>query len=485
MGTGRSALTTFLNNITQSKISLFGAVLVTVVFPFMLVMLIIDLMGKLENPYFGAVLYMVLTPLFILGLFLVFLGVFVFKGKREKKLLSHEYLITQLQNPETFRRVKKTAFLVVLLTGVNLFALSLATYSGYHYVESNAFCGKFCHSVMEPEYTVYQKSSHSNVACVACHIGSGAEPFVKSKINGMRQLMGVVTGDYERPIKTPVHNLRSAEYICQSCHQPRAFHGDKLVVDPHYQADETNTLTKNVRVMKIGSGGEKAAAPYGIHWHASPDIKITYRSTDETRSTIPEITVERADGSKTVFRTADAAELLTDKAETRVMDCNDCHNRAGHNYLSLDEALDRGLSNGEIPSDLPFIKAQAEEVLAAEYPTKEEGLKAIETALMSYYEQEHPELLSEAKDKVGAGVQGVQTAWADNVWPRMKISWDTYPNHNGHREDDGYGGGCFRCHDGEHESEEGEVISMDCNACHVILAEEEEEPELLQTLSGE
>ena len=45
--------------------------------------------------------------------------------------------------------------------------------------------------------------------------------------------------------------------------------------------------------------------------------------------------------------------------------------------------------------------------------------------------------------------------------------------------------GCFRCHNDEHETADGEVISMDCDTCHTILAEEEEDPEILKTLIGE
>jgi len=35
---------------------------------------------------------------------------------------------------------------------------------------------------MKPEYTAYQFSPHARVACAGCHIGSGANYFVKSKI---------------------------------------------------------------------------------------------------------------------------------------------------------------------------------------------------------------------------------------------------------------------------------------------------------------
>jgi hypothetical protein len=44
----------------------------------------------------------------------------------------------------------------------------------------------------------------------------------------------------------------------------------------------------------------------------------------------------------------------------------------------------------------------------------------------------------------------------------MKLNWQTHPNNLGHY----YYPGCFRCHDGQHVSTDGRVISKDCNQCH-------------------
>ena len=60
----------------------------------------------------------------------------------------------------------------------------------------------------------------------------------------------------------------------------------------------------------------------------------------------------------------------------------------------------------------------------------------------------------------------------------MKIEWGTYPNHIGHQDFPG----CFRCHDDEHSTPEGETISQDCYTCHTLLALEEENPEILEQL---
>jgi hypothetical protein len=44
--------------------------------------------------------------------------------------------------------------------------------------------------------------------------------------------------------------------------------------------------------------------------------------------------------------------------------------------------------------------------------------------------------------------------------------------------------GCFRCHDGKHVSDEGKVLSKDCNTCHTILAQQFERDTLRISLGG-
>jgi hypothetical protein len=49
----------------------------------------------------------------------------------------------------------------------------------------------------------------------------------------------------------------------------------------------------------------------------------------------------------------------------------------------------------------------------------------------------------------------------------MKVNYLEYSKHIGHLETKG----CFRCHDGNHKTDEGKVISKDCNLCHTIVAQ--------------
>ena len=47
----------------------------------------------------------------------------------------------------------------------------------------------------------------------------------------------------------------------------------------------------------------------------------------------------------------------------------------------------------------------------------------------------------------------------------MKVRYTAYPRNIGHFEFKG----CFRCHDDNHKTKEGKVISKDCNLCHTIV----------------
>ena len=50
--------------------------LTTAVFPFLLGLVIVDSIWHIDNPYMGAIIYMILGPAFMLGLAMVFIGLF-------------------------------------------------------------------------------------------------------------------------------------------------------------------------------------------------------------------------------------------------------------------------------------------------------------------------------------------------------------------------------------------------------------------------
>jgi len=476
----------FFLGISRSRISLIGGMIVTITTPFLLSYMLADTVWHIKNPYFGAAVYLALGPVFLTGLAMVFVGAFFFRGEREVHLFTLAYLRKYFTEPDMFGRLRKNVFLIVLLTSVNFAVFSMFLYRAYHYMESTQFCGQFCHTVMQPEHTAYLDSPHSRVNCVECHIGAGADWFVKSKISGARQLLAVAAGTYPTPISTPVHGLRPARETCEECHRPELFHGDKLSVKKKFKPNETNTPVYDVLLMKIGSAGDRSKSSHGIHWHIAPENKITYRATDHSRMVIPEVVLTRADGTETVFRTSDADELLQgteQQLEKRDMDCIDCHNRPSHIYLSPDEALDRKLAEGDIPQELPYIKEEGFKLITAEYESTEQARTEISAGLEEWYKRNYPELVKEKPQLLKQAVEGVVAAYSGNVFPEMKVTWGTYVNHISHGPD--FDIGCFRCHDDMHESPDGKVISADCNTCHTLLAIEEENPEILEVLSGE
>jgi hypothetical protein len=473
----------FFLGISRSRLSLIGGMVVTITTPFLLSYMLADTIWHIKNPYFGAAVYLALGPVFLGGLAMVFIGAFFFRGERDVHLFTLEYLRKYFSEPDMFGRLRKNVFLIVLLTSVNFAVFSMFIYRAYHYMESTQFCGEFCHTVMTPEHTAYENSPHSRVSCVECHIGSGADWFVKSKISGARQLLAVAANTYPTPISTPVHGLRPARETCEQCHRPELFHGDKLSISKEFLADEQNSSVYNILLMKIGSAGDRVKSSHGIHWHVAPENKIIYRATDYSRMVIPEVILKQADGTETLFRTADADELLTGSAtegEMREMDCIDCHNRPSHIYLSPDAALDRKLAEGTIPVELPFIKRQAMEVITANYESSAQAREAISEGLTEWYAENYPQLVEEQPQLLEQAVKGAVLAYSENVFPDMKVTWGTYVNHISHGPD--FNVGCFRCHDDLHESPDGKTISADCNTCHTLLAIEEDNPSILKTL---
>jgi formate-dependent nitrite reductase cytochrome c552 subunit len=107
--------------------------------------------------------------------------------------------------------------------------------------------------------------------------------------------------------------------------------------------------------------------------------------------------------------------------------------------------------------------------------------------LRAIYAEEYPDDLPRLEAALPRAAAALAVILERNVWPQMNITWNTYPSHLAHFDDRGdfSTSGCFRCHDGRHESEAGEPITMDCEACHAILAMEERNWRGLQGMTAE
>ena len=91
------------------------------------------------------------------------------------------------------RRRHRDKLLFLMFAGaIGIMLLVIGGYQLIEFTDSTAFCGRLCHQVMYPEYTAYQASPHSRVACTECHVGKGADYLVKSKVRGVPQLFSVM-----------------------------------------------------------------------------------------------------------------------------------------------------------------------------------------------------------------------------------------------------------------------------------------------------
>jgi hypothetical protein len=345
------------------------------------------------------------------------------------------------------------------------------SYKAYEFTDSVQFCGQTCHSVMKPEFTAYQLSPHARVGCVECHVGSGATWYVKSKLSGTRQVFAAMFNTFPRPIPTPVHNLRPAQETCEECHWPKKFYGAQLKVFTHYASDEKNTPRQIRMLIKTGGGDPATGAPEGIHWHMNIANQIDYVAADEKRQIIPYIHIKDMWGRVTEYYAQDST-LSKDqvaKASRHRMDCVDCHNRPTHIYVPPDEAVDQALLARKLDASLPYIKQQAMAALTGKYDTTEAALQAIAQGIHGFYENKYPEIGKNKQPEIRNAIEEVQQIFRGTTFPEMKLNWQTHPDNLGHF----YFNGCFRCHDGQHVSPEGKVISKDCSICHTLMGQEE------------
>lgn len=440
----------------KNWLSLAGAIISAGgIFAFLL-LFAIDTFAHHGNPYMGLLAYVVAPGFVLLGMAVAFAGAWSHRRSLRKAGVSPGR--PRFSIDLTRKRDRHVLTGILIGGGVFLFLTAFGSYQTYSYSESVQFCGQACHTPMKPEFVAYQHSPHARIECVECHVGHGAGAYVKAKINGVHQLVGVVTGNYDRPIKTPIPNLRPAQDTCEQCHWPNRYVGRLDRTYQHYLADETNTAFAVRLSLNVGGGSPGSGHAGGIHWHMNLATKVEYIATDRQRQVIPWVRTTDAGGKVTEYRAKDFTEDPS-RYQIRRMDCMDCHNRPAHNYKTPNEAVDVAMSAGRIDPSVPWIKSNVVAVLVAPYATEDEALQKIADTLKGKYPD---------NAKVMAAIETTQNIFKENFFPEMKADWRAYPNNIGHKE----WSGCFRCHDGNHKSADARSIpASDCNACHTILAQ--------------
>lgn len=417
----------------------------------------IDLMAHQGNPYMGILAYLVAPAFVLFGFALSVVGALINRRKLRANVPGSELpsLTIDISRP----RDRKVLGAFIAGAAIFLMLTSFGSYQTYHYTESVNFCGTSCHTPMKPEYVAYLNSPHARVECTACHVGSGATAYLKSKINGVHQLAGVIKGDYHRPIKTPIRNLRPAQETCEQCHWPNKYVGSLDRTYTHFLADETNTPFHVRLSLNVGGGDPNHGPVGGIHWHMNLAQKVEYIASDDQRQVIPWVRFTDPQGKVTEYRTADFKGESAGH-QIRTMDCMDCHNRPAHHFRAPNDAVDLAMASGAIDPSIPWIKSNVVATLTSPFSTEAEALEKISTSLRAKYPQ---------TPKIEPAIQAAQEVYRKNFFPEMKVDWRAYPNNIGHKE----WAGCFRCHDGNHKTSDGarKISSSNCNSCHVILAQ--------------
>ncbi len=459
-----------------NPVSFVGAAIAAISFGLILFLFLLEAFAGHQKPYMGIIAFVILPGLLIIGLAIAVVGM-VFERKRVH-VSEDRFPRIDLNNPHHRSMFGFFSGLTIIL----LLFSAFGSYQAYEFTESVQFCGEICHSVMKPEYTAYLFSPHARVSCAQCHVGSGADWYVKSKLSGAYQVYSVLFNKYSRPIETPVRSLRPAQQTCEQCHWPKHFFAEKQVVKNYFLSDEKNTEWWISLLMKIGGGNNESGPTSGIHWHMNISNQINYVATDSQRQIIPWVQSKRSDGTVITYTLSDGS--VTDEqlksGEMRKMDCIDCHNRPTHIYRPPNESINEAMTLGWINPRIPSIKATALEALVRPFATEEGAMDSIGIFVREQYAHRYPEASRTMKADIDTAIERLKKIYSRNFFPEMRVSWKHYPNNIGHL----YYPGCFRCHDGKHVGDNGKILSRDCNACHVILAQKLDRERLHLSLEG-
>ncbi|NOQ45276.1 MAG: cytochrome C [Desulfobulbaceae bacterium] len=444
----------------RNGLSYFGLLVAAIGLVLIVFTLLLSYSYHEPSPYIGIFAFLVFPGFIAFGLFMFLYG--LWRENRRRRRAGEEkplpYPVLNLNSPS----VRKKFGVILIIGTIGAIFSAYLTYNTFAWTESVSFCGALCHTPMKPEYTAYQSSPHARVPCVKCHVGTGVNWFVKSKLSGLYQVYAVTTDSYPRPIPTPIANLRPSRETCEECHWPEKYIGTKLRQRPYFRYDEKNTSEQISLGVKIGGRLFQS-----IHFaHVVNPEEINFVELDSAGKQIPWVAVTRQDGSTEEYVSLDfqgAAEDLA-AAPKRKMDCLGCHNRPSHTFWTPTMGVDILMTTNRISSSLPWIKKVAVDALVKEYPDRDTAHEGMQQTITGFYEKEYPKIYRDRKQELESAIEAILFIYDRNVFHDMKVNWSTYANNIGHKN----WPGCFRCHDDRHVSKSGKVLTRDCLICHTI-----------------
>ncbi len=358
--------------------------------------------------------------------------------------------------------------IVALLIVIAVFAvLGTSSVAVWEYTNSDAFCSNACHQVHPENPDAHHASQHARVACVECHIGrTSTFEQVIAKSGHMSHLWSMFLG-YERPLTS--YSLPTSRQSCEGCHTSNPHVHNSLSARRHFAPDEKNTETK-VTLLVRTLGREFQSDSEGIDWHTGSDV--SFIATDPQRQNIPWIEVTHDDGTKVVYSDVISPldETAIASAETTEMHCIDCHNRVGHPFRNPETVVDEALADGTLTVEFPYAKARLSKLLSQEFETREEALELVQEAWTQYAEEfpdlaeQYPEQWENSRKFLEERQNFVANTMVTTRLLHPELDWRSFPDNSGHMNSPG----CFRCHSGHHEDNEGNIVPVACTLCHGI-----------------
>ena len=141
--------------------TIWGAVVASVSLLLIVFTLIITFIFPVEGgDYIGLFTFIILPVFLVIGLVMIPIGT-IRKIRRDRKrevVREVKFPLVNLNDPDQ----RRILFIFLVGTAIFLLFTALGSYEVFHYTESNEFCGKLCHSVMDPEYVTYHSSAHAD-----------------------------------------------------------------------------------------------------------------------------------------------------------------------------------------------------------------------------------------------------------------------------------------------------------------------------------
>jgi hypothetical protein len=367
---------------------------------------------------------------------------------------------------------KRAIFFGIVVAVIALIILAPVTIVSWEYTNSDAFCTNACHQV-HPEESQSHKllSRHREVACVECHIGR--MDFFDSlwdKVGHTSHAWAMLIG-YERPVHSK--SLQAADKSCIRCHTADSHPKNTLHTVERFAEDKKNSSQATHLVMRLHGRQFGRETSLGLDWHTSG--AISYWSSDPQQTQIHKVVATLPDGTQRTYTDIRAeAATVNGQAVERELDCLGCHNRVGHPFPGPDKILDDLFANGTLPRTLPYLKQELMNLYrqntqpVEDRPARERLRDDIRQILAQHTREAQekpsasPGLSAERLDQLEELVE----AWivsAINLRSH-EMDWQNFPSHTGHTKSPG----CLRCHSGRLQTEDKQIIPVNCTTCHSI-----------------